>query len=80
MGQGDLMTCPICEFLNREYDRECQIEGAAILKERSESLRGPQRSGRESGQNVAEVVLESRKRQMQLASKLQLHRAEDHAS
>ena len=74
------MECPVCVALNREHGRECEIEATAILKERSGQVSAyrPESSG--PGESIQEVVLTSRKRQMQIASELERHRAVDHVA
>ena len=74
------MECPVCIALNREHGRECEIEATAILKERTGwvSTYRSESSGPDVGIN--EVVLTSRKRQMQIASELERHRAADHVA
>jgi hypothetical protein len=78
--QGRTMKCQMCASLNREHSRQCEIEAAAILRQRDESVR--MAKGRSSGHdpNDAELVLASRKRQMQIASELERHRAADHVA
>lgn len=74
------MTCPICESLNREHSRECEIEAAAVLRQRSELVRNSQAGCSGTDQNYVEVVLASRKRQLQITSQLQQHKEAAHAA
>ena len=74
------MACPICESLNREHSRECEIEATAVLRQRSELVRNSQADCSGTDQNYVEVVLASRKRQLQIASQLQRHKAAEHAA
>ena len=74
------MICPMCASLNREHSRQCEIEAATILRQRDESVRVS--NGRTSGNDPGdtELLLASRKRQMQIASELERHRAADHVA
>ena len=74
------MKCPMCVSLNREHSRQCEIEAATTLRQRDESVRVS--NGRASGNDPSdtELLLASRKRQMQIASELERHRAADHVA
>jgi hypothetical protein len=74
------MKCQICASVNREHSRQCEIEATTILRQRDESVR--MSKGRTSGNDASdtEVLLASRKRQMQIASELERHRAADHVA
>jgi hypothetical protein len=74
------MTCPVCESLNREHSRECEIEAAAVIRQRFELFRKFRGDGSGTDQNHVEVVLASRKRQLQITSQLQRHKAAAHAA
>jgi len=59
--------CPICKSLHHEQEQECAVEAKALLHhEMCEKL-------------LHEVILPSRKRQMQIQGKLDRHRSEEHA-
>ena len=74
------MKCQMCASLNREHSRQCEIEAATILRQRDELVRAS--NGRTSGNdpNDTELLLAIRKRQMQIASELERHRAADHVA
>jgi hypothetical protein len=74
------MRCSMCATLNREHSRQCEIEAATILKQREEFVRLTRGSGSRDDARRAEVLLASRKRQMQIASELARHRAMDHVA
>jgi hypothetical protein len=74
------MECPVCIALNREHGRECEIEATAILKERSGWISTYRSESSGPDVSIHEVVLTSRKRQMQIASELERHRAADHVA
>jgi hypothetical protein len=71
------MQCAICEALHREHSQECEAEATATIRQRSQSLCRPQ--GETSSYDAFDpIVLSSRKRQVQIAFKLNQHRARDH--
>ena len=74
------MKCPMCASLNRQHSRQCEIEAATTLRQRDESVR--MSKGRSSRNDLSdtELLLASRKRQMQIAAELQRHRAVDHVA
>jgi hypothetical protein len=74
------MKSPICESLNREHSRECEIEAAARLRQGSELVSKSQADCSATDQNHVEVVLASRKRQLRITSQLQQHKAAAHAA
>ncbi len=74
------MTCPICESLNREHSRECEVEATAVIRQRSELFRKSRAHGWGTDQSHVEVVLASRKRQLRITSQLQRHKATAHAA
>ena len=74
------MKCPTCASLNREHSRQCEIEAATTLRQRDESVRASAGSSSGTAPSDTEVLIASRKRQMQIASELERHRAADHAA
>jgi len=86
MSRGDIlakahpMLCPVCAALNREHTRECEVEAKAILQQRSRWLTAPDENTSASDEKCHEVVLTSRKRQIQITSKLDMHKAKGHAA
>ena len=72
------MQCPICAALHRDHTRECEVEAKETLQQRSQLLSsGP---GSVVSQDSENVVLSSRKRQIQITSKIALHKAKGHAA
>ena len=78
--EGRTMKCPMCASLNREHSRQCEIEAATILRQRDESVRMPKGRTSANDPSDTEVLLASRKRQMQIASELERHRAANHVA
>jgi hypothetical protein len=74
------MKCPICESLNREHSRECEIEAAAVIRQGSELVRTSRADSSGTDQNLVEAALASRKRQLKITSRLQQHKAAAHAA
>jgi hypothetical protein len=74
------MECPVCAALNREHTRECEVEAKAILQQRSRWLTASDGNTSASDQECHEVVLMSRKRQVQINSRIDLHKARGHAA
>ena len=74
------MQCPVCAALHREHNHECEVEAKAILNQRSRliSYSGSDSSTRD--QECQDVVLTSRKRQVQISSKIEMHKAKGHAA
>jgi hypothetical protein len=79
-GEVHTMECPVCATLNREHSRECEIEATAMLQERSRWVGTcrPESSGPD--ENISNVILTSRKRQMRIALRLHEHKAVAHAA
>ena len=72
------MQCPVCAALHRDHTRECEVEAKEILQQRSQLLSaGP---GSAVSQDSENVVLSSRKRQIQITSKIAMHKAQGHAA
>ena len=74
------MKCPICEALHRDHSRECQLEAETILQQRFELLSPVHAKTRAAEQETESIVLNSRKRQMEIASRLDLHKTTHHAA
>lgn len=72
------MQCPICAALHRDHSRECEVEAKEILQQRSQMLSSG--SGTAVSQDSENVVLSSRKRQIQITSKIAMHKAKGHAA
>jgi hypothetical protein len=72
------MQCPICDALHRDHTLECEVEAKTILHQRSQMLS----SGPDSAVSQAseDLVLSSRKRQIQITAKLEQHKAKGHAA
>jgi len=64
------MPCPVCKALRREHTQECEVEAKAILEQSSQT----------SGDATKETVIRSRKRQVEITSKIQRHMHEVHAA
>ena len=75
-----LMKCPMCASLNREHLGECEVEATATLRQRYEAACVAPAHFSETDQKDAEIVLASRKRQMQIALTLRRHQAVDHVA
>ena len=73
-------TCPDCEALNREDSSECEREVTAILKQRSVWRSSSDREGHARDANLDDVILSSRRRQMQIAVKRDRHNVTDHGT
>jgi hypothetical protein len=73
-------TCPHCEALNREHSSECEREVTAILKQQSVWRSSSDQHGLARDANLDDVILTSRRRQMQIAVKRDKHNATDHAA
>jgi len=71
------LQCPICEALMSDHRRECEIEARMTLAERS-AIALPAHSAPE--ERNAEVILQARKRQVQICSRLDIHRASHHVA
>jgi hypothetical protein len=72
------MQCPICAALHRDHSLECELEAKMILHQRSQLLsRGP---GSAVSKDSEDLVLSSRKRQIQITSKIERHKAKGHAA
>jgi hypothetical protein len=75
------MPCSLCTDLNREHTRECEREARAILQQqfsfdlRSMGIDLDRRSAKWDG-----VILASRKRQLEIAAKIQKHKGYAHAA
>ncbi len=69
------MDCPHCAALRREHSHECEAEATATLKQRSQLVSPPGVQDQ-----LDHAVLASRKRQAHITSRLNRHRAIDHAS
>ena len=71
------MACPICESLKREHNVLCEIEARVTLRQRAATV-----SGRgldvDGAHHADEVVLDSRRRQIKIAAKLDQHRRSEH--
>ena len=74
------MTCPVCKALHEEHSQECELEAKAILRQNGtlfvQSPAPP--SARDAG--LDDVILVSRKRQLEIASKLNEHKARAHVA
>ena len=68
------MPCTVCDELSRDYRREGEVEATAILEQRISLL-----DRREAKPNLDETILSSRKRQAQIAFRLNAHRANHHS-
>ena len=74
------MLCPICEDLHREHTRECELEAKAILEQHKPLTgQGPKRAPA-PGRELDDMIVRSRKRQMELANELDKHREHSHAA
>ena len=72
------MECPICAALHRDHSLECELEAKTILHQRAQLLsRGPDSA---VSQDSTDLVLSSRKRQIQITSKIAQHKAKGHAA
>ena len=74
------MRCGVCETLQGEHSRECEIEASAILEQRLRIVRGSSGQDSTTGRMSEEIMLASRLRQAQIALSLRRHRATDHRS
>jgi hypothetical protein len=72
------MRCGICENLQVEHSRECEIEASAILEQRLSIVRGSGGQDSTTGMRSEEIGLASRRRQAQIALSLRRHKAADH--
>ncbi len=64
------MPCSVCKALHRDHTRECEIEAKAILHQREKA------PDRQSQQTVSD----SRKRQVEITSRILRHKQQDHAA
>ena len=75
------MLCPICEDLHREHSRECELEAKAIIQQHKPlTSDGAAAHKPAPPRDLDEVIVKSRKRQMELAQELDRHRANSHAA
>jgi hypothetical protein len=74
------MRCPICEDLHRDHSRECQLEAKAVLQQRSRLLSWLRLETRAEERETEEIVLNSRKRQIKISARIDLHKASHHAA
>jgi len=64
------MPCPVCKALHLDHTLECEIEAKAILDQGKKSPDG----------HNQQTVIDSRKRQVEITSKLRRHKQQDHAA
>jgi hypothetical protein len=75
-----LMLCPECLGLHHDHCRECEVEADATLRWRSHSLCGSHAKTTPSGEDLSDLVLASRKRQLSITLRMELHKAAAHAA
>jgi len=73
------MLCPTCETLQRDHSRECELEAKAILRQHKPFSEDSEADVMRPG-NLVDVIIESRKRQLELTSEINEHRASAHAA
>jgi len=73
------MRCPICEDLHRDQSRECQTEAKAVLQQRFRLISWLRLETRAEERETEAIVLNSRKRQVQIAARIDLHKANHHS-
>jgi len=74
------MPCLVCESLHREHSRACEEEAKAILEQYKPLFHDCPAPASAPDQNLDDVILVSRKRQLKLASELNEHVALAHAA
>jgi hypothetical protein len=74
------MQCPVCAALHREHNQECEVEAKATLQQRSRLLSNSDADSSARDQECQDVVLRSRKKQVQISSKMEKHKAKGHAA
>ena len=74
------MLCPLCEDLHSKHSHECELEAKAILEQQKPlTAGGPIRAAAPS-RELDDMIVRSRKRQMELAKELDQHREHSHAA
>ena len=74
------MLCPTCETLQRDHSRECELEAKTILQQHKPLFNDGSAIDDAIRQDPIDVIIESRKRQLELTTEMNEHRARAHAA
>ena len=74
------MLCAICESLQREHGRACEEEAKAILEQNRPLFQEGDGPVTAPDQNLQDVILGTRRRQLKIATELNEHRSRAHAA
>ena len=72
------MECPVCKDLRRDHSRECEIEASMTLDYRAEAPNST--LGAKNGWGFLDPLLATRRRQVEIISRLDRHLAAEHAA
>ena len=67
------MHCPVCDSLNREHMRLCQVEASVTLLQRRKAIGGLDLKPADVPADAEEIVLATRKQQTKIIAKMTQH-------